>query len=106
VAASVLMLQLVLQLLPSVMLVHCLACMSLACRYDITCPQMVCMYWRTLLKPVLLSSCYTGRGHYRLVQAIVEAAVIAHGPARAKQRCINHTNHKGHSALTLACMNG
>jgi hypothetical protein len=47
-----------------------------------------------------------GRGHYRLVQAIVEAAVIAHGPARAKQRCINHTNHKGHSALTLACMNG
>ncbi|KAF6266367.1 ankyrin repeat-containing domain protein [Scenedesmus sp. NREL 46B-D3] len=53
--------------------------------------------------PLLVAA---GRGHYRLVQAIVEAAVIAHGPAKAKQRCINHTNHKGHSALILACMHG
>ncbi|WIA35703.1 hypothetical protein OEZ86_004106 [Tetradesmus obliquus] len=53
--------------------------------------------------PLLVAA---GRGHYRLVQAIVEAAVIAQGAAKAKQRCINHTNNKGHSALILACMNG
>eukprot|EP00775_Hariotina_reticulata_P007519 gene7519-7730_t len=53
--------------------------------------------------PLLVAA---GRGHLRLVQAIMEAAVMAVGPSKAKQRCINHTNHKGQSALTLACMNG
>jgi hypothetical protein len=51
-------------------------------------------------------SANAGRGHLRLMQAIMEAAVMAVGPSKAKQRCINHTNHKGQSALTLACMNG
>lgn len=49
---------------------------------------------------------HPGRGNHRLVQAILEAAVAAEGPERAKAGCINHTNRLGHSALVLACMHG
>jgi hypothetical protein len=48
----------------------------------------------------------TARGHTRLCQAIIEAAVLSQGLTRAKQRCINHINARGHSALMVACMNG
>lgn len=48
----------------------------------------------------------TAGGHARLVQAILEAAVLSQGLARAKERCINHTTSKGHSALMVACING
>ena len=59
-----------------------------------------------LTHPLPPSSRPTGRGHYRLVQMILEAAVVREGPDRAKQRCINHANKRGQSALILACVNG
>lgn len=49
---------------------------------------------------------FAGRGHYRLVQMILETAVAHDGPERAKVKCINHANKRGQSALMLACMNG
>lgn len=55
---------------------------------------------------LLLAWMYAARGHDRLVQAIIEAAVLSQGLTRAKQKCINHANNKGHSALMLACMHG
>jgi hypothetical protein len=48
----------------------------------------------------------TGKGHARMVQAILEAAVLSQGLTRAKKRCINHSNSKGQSALMLACISG
>lgn len=63
---------------------------------------------RGALSSCLLLLCLhpSGRGHTRLVQAILEAAVLSQGLVRAKQRCINHTNSRGHSALNVACQHG
>lgn len=55
------------------------------------------------ISPLLVAA---GRGHYRLVQLILETAVAHDGPEKAKKNCINHTSLRGQSALLLACMNG
>lgn len=47
-----------------------------------------------------------GRGHNRLVQQILETAVMHEGAEKAKHACINHVNKKGQSALMMACING
>jgi hypothetical protein len=47
-----------------------------------------------------------GRGHFRLVQQILETAVMLEGPDKAKRLCINACNTRGQTALSMACMNG
>lgn len=46
------------------------------------------------------------RGHFELVQMVLEAAVMSEGPERAKRLCIDHTNAKKQSALMVACKHG
>lgn len=67
--------------------------------------QAGCGCFPGFLTSTCLCRC-AGRGHARMVQAILEAAVISQGLTRAKKRCINHSNSKGQSALMLACIHG
>lgn len=46
------------------------------------------------------------RGHFDLVQSIVETAVAYEGPEKAKAHCIDHTNAKRQTALMVACKHG
>mmetsp|Transcript_8096 Transcript_8096/g.19916 ORF Transcript_8096/g.19916 Transcript_8096/m.19916 type:complete len:1220 (-) Transcript_8096:755-4414(-) len=46
------------------------------------------------------------RGHFELVQQLLEAAVISEGPERAKRHCIDHANIKRQTALMVACKHG
>ena len=54
-----------------------------------------------LLCPLLVA-----RGHFDLVQLILEAAVMSEGPDRAKRFCIDHPNAKRQTALIVACKHG
>ena len=54
-----------------------------------------------LLCPLLVA-----RGHFDLVQLILETAVMSEGPDRAKRFCIDHTNAKRQTALIVACKHG
>ena len=46
------------------------------------------------------------RGHFELVQLILETAVMTEGPERAKRNCIDHANAKRQTALMVACKHG
>lgn len=46
------------------------------------------------------------RGHFELVQLILETAVMTEGPERAKRNCIDHANSKRQTALMVACKHG
>ncbi|GLC42508.1 hypothetical protein PLESTB_001105600 [Pleodorina starrii] len=46
------------------------------------------------------------RGHFELVQLILETAVMTEGPERAKKNCIDHANSKRQTALMVACKHG
>ncbi|GIL80568.1 hypothetical protein Vretimale_16011 [Volvox reticuliferus] len=46
------------------------------------------------------------RGHFELVQLILETAVMTEGPERAKKICIDHANSKRQTALMVACKHG
>lgn len=47
-----------------------------------------------------------GRGHFELVQLILETAVIAEGPDKAKKLCIDSTTIKRQTALMVASKHG
>lgn len=58
-------------------------------------------------KPTVLLLCLsTARGHFELVQMVLEAAVMSEGPERAKRLCVDHVNAKRQSALMAACKMG
>lgn len=46
------------------------------------------------------------RGHFELLQSILETAVAYEGVEKAKLHCIDHTNAKRQSALIVACKHG
>lgn len=46
------------------------------------------------------------RGHFELVQLLLESAVMSEGPERAKRHCIDHANAKRQTALMVACKHG
>ncbi|KAG2500768.1 hypothetical protein HYH03_001530 [Edaphochlamys debaryana] len=46
------------------------------------------------------------RGHFELVQLVLETAVMTEGPERAKKNCIDHANSKRQTALMVACKHG
>eukprot|EP00798_Chlamydomonas_sp_ICE-L_P015775 gene15775-21898_t len=46
------------------------------------------------------------RGHFELLQLILETAVMVDGPERAKKDCIDHSNQKKQTALMVACKHG
>lgn len=46
------------------------------------------------------------RGHFELVQSLLEAAVMCEGPEKAKKGCIDHTNAKRQTPLMVACKHG
>lgn len=49
---------------------------------------------------------FVARGHFELVQLILETAVMTEGPERAKKNCIDHANSKRQTALMVACKHG
>ncbi|GAX81490.1 hypothetical protein CEUSTIGMA_g8919.t1 [Chlamydomonas eustigma] len=48
----------------------------------------------------------SARGHFDLVQLILETAVMTDGPEKARRNCIDHTNAKHQTALIVACKHG
>lgn len=48
----------------------------------------------------------TARGHFELVQMLLEAAVMSEGVERANRHCIDHVNVKRQTALMVACKHG
>ncbi|KAI8477260.1 MAG: ankyrin repeat-containing domain protein, partial [Monoraphidium minutum] len=66
-------------------------------------PSSVC-FTRLLDRstPLLVAA---AAGHHRVVQQLVEAAVMSCGPERVPA-LLNHTNRKGQSPLILACAHG
>lgn len=46
------------------------------------------------------------RGHFELLQLILETAVMTEGPEKAKRQCIDHTNSKRQTPLMVACKHG
>jgi hypothetical protein len=53
----------------------------------------------------LLRLC-AARGHFELVQLVLETAVMVDGPDKAKRLCIDHSNSKRQTALMAACKHG
>ncbi len=49
---------------------------------------------------------HAARGHFELVQLILETAVMTEGPERAKRLCIDHANTKRQTPLMVACKHG
>ncbi len=48
----------------------------------------------------------SARGHFEVVQLVLEAAVMSDGPEKAKRHCIDHCNAKRQTALMVACKHG
>ncbi|KAG1666453.1 hypothetical protein FOA52_015123 [Chlamydomonas sp. UWO 241] len=46
------------------------------------------------------------RGHFELLQLVLEAAVMIEGPEKAKRYAIDHANSKKQTALMVACKHG
>lgn len=46
------------------------------------------------------------RGHFELLQLILETAVMCEGPDKAKRHCIDHTNSKRQTPLIVSCKHG
>lgn len=46
------------------------------------------------------------RGHFELVQLVLETAVMTEGPEKAKKHCVDHANSKRQTALMVSCKHG
>lgn len=58
------------------------------------------------MKPQVSHIASAARGHYELLQAVLEAAVLVDGIDKAKRLCIDHRNAKKQTALMVACKHG
>lgn len=54
----------------------------------------------------LLPCRLAARGHFELLQLVLETAVMIEGPEKAKRYAIDHANSKKQTALMVACKHG